>query len=85
MLLIYSQYNQIMCSILRSFPMFPYTHAQAISDMLIHFSTETFHASDFEVVNPSTDKLVEFLYFVAVAYAPTTTGEFFHSLLELCY
>ena len=65
--------------------MFPNAHTQSISYVAIKFFAECFHTTYLEVVNTSSDKLIQFLYFVAVAYAPTTTGEFFHSLLELCY
>ena len=62
--------------------MFPYTHAESVADMFIHFSTECFHASNLEIVNPSSDELIEFLHFVAVANAPATTSKSFHSLLK---
>ncbi len=65
--------------------MFPNTHAKSISDVSIQLFAEGFHTSYFEVVNPPSYELIEFLNFVAVANAPTTTSEFFHSFLELRY
>ena len=65
--------------------MFPYAHAKPISDVSIHLFTESFHTSYLEVVNPSSNELIEFRNLVTVANAPTTTCEFFHPLLELRY
>ena len=65
--------------------MLPNTHTKSISDITIKFFTECFHTSYLEVVNPSSDELIKFLYFIAVADAPTTACKFFHSLLKLCY
>jgi len=53
--------------------MFPYTHAKPESDVFIHFIAESFQTTNLEVVNPSSDELVEFHYLVAVANTPTTT------------
>ncbi len=65
--------------------MFPYTHAQSISNVRIKLCTECFHTSYLEVVNPPSDELVEFLNFITVADTPATACEFFHSSLKLCY
>ena len=54
--------------------MFPNTHTQSVTDVRVKFSTETFHTSYLEVVNPSSDELIDLFYLVAVAYAPTTAG-----------
>ena len=71
-------------SCLRVLPMLPYTHAQSKSNVCVEFFAECFHTSYLEIVNPSSDELVEFLHFVAVANAPTTASELPHPLLELC-
>ena len=65
--------------------MFPYAHAKSVSDVTIQFSTKCFHTSNLKVVYPPSDQLIKFLNLVAVADAPSTTSEFFHPLLELCY
>lgn len=65
--------------------MFPYTHAQSISNVRIKLCTEYFHTSYLEVVNPPSDKLIELFHLVAVANAPTTASEFSHSVLKLRY
>ena len=63
--------------------MFPNAHPQSISDMFIHLTAQSFHAAYLEVVNPPSDKLIKFLYFVTIAYAPASTGKFFHPFLKL--
>ena len=50
--------------------MLPNTHTKSISDITIKFFTECFHTSYLEVVSPSSDELIKFLHFVAVANAP---------------
>ena len=65
--------------------MFPNTHAQPVSYVTVKFSTESFHTTYLEVVNPPSDKLIKFLNLIAVAYSPATTSEFFHPFLELRY
>ena len=65
--------------------MLPNTHSQTIAYVAIQPFAQTFHASDFEVVNPSSDKLVEFIHFVIVAYSPTPARGFLHLCFELCY
>ena len=65
--------------------MFPYAHAKSISIVSIKLFTQCFHTSNLEVVNPSSDKLIKSLYFIAVANAPATTSEFPHPLLILHY
>ena len=65
--------------------MLPYAHTKSVSDTSIQFSTKSFHAAYFKVVNPPSYKLIEFLHLIAVANTPATTGEFFHSFLELRY
>ena len=37
-----------------------YTHPQTVSDVTVQPPAQPFHASDFVIVNPSTDELVEF-------------------------
>ena len=54
--------------------MLPYAHAKSISNCSVHVVTDTPHRSYLEIVNPSPDKLIEFLYFIAVANAPTTAS-----------
>jgi len=56
--------------------LFPNAHAKSIPDISIKFCAESFHASYFEVVNPASNELIEFLNLVAVANAPTTTSKF---------
>ena len=41
--------------------------------------------STYEVVYPTSDKLIELLYLAAVADTPAAACEFFHSLLKLHY
>ena len=65
--------------------MLPNTHTKSESDVSIKFFTKCFHTSYSEVVYPTSNKLIEFLNFVAVADAPTTACEFFHPLLKLRY
>ena len=65
--------------------MFPNAHAKSVSDISVEFSTKCFHTTYFEVVNPSSDELIEFLHFIVVANAPATASKFFHSLLKFCY
>ena len=65
--------------------MFPDAHTKPIPDVAIKLFAESFHTSYLEVVNPPSDELVEFLYLIAVANAPATASEFFHSLLKLRY
>ncbi len=38
-----------------------------------------------EIVNPPSDKLIEFHHFITVANAPATARELFHSLLKFRY
>lgn len=63
--------------------MFPYAHTKSIPNISIELGTQGFHTAYLKVVYPPSDKLVKFLYLIAVANAPTTTGEFSHSLLKL--
>ena len=65
--------------------MFPDAHTQAESNMFIHISTDIFHTSYFEIINPASNELIKFLNLIAIAHAPATTSEFFHSHLELRY
>ena len=65
--------------------MFPDAHTKPIPNVAIKLFAETFHTTYLEVVYPSSDKLIEFLHLIAVANAPTTASEFFHSLLKLHY
>ena len=51
--------------------------------MSIHISAESFHTTYLEVVYPTSDELVEFLHFIAVAYTPATTCEFLRPHLKL--
>ena len=41
--------------------MFPDTHPQTVPDVTVKPLAQSFHATDFEIVNPSSDELVEFL------------------------
>ena len=63
--------------------MFPDAHAKPVSNVSVKLLTQFFHTTYFKIVYPSSDKLINFLYLVAVANAPATASEFFHSLLEL--
>ena len=65
--------------------MLPNTHTKSESDVSIKFFTKCFHTSYSEVVYPTSNKLIEFLNFVAVADAPTTASKVSHSFLKLCY
>ena len=80
-----TQFYQIFISGFWIFPMFPYAHTKSISDVSVKFSAKLFHTSYLKVVNPPSYKLIEFLHLIAVADSPATTGEFFHSFLELRY
>ena len=65
--------------------MFPDAHSQPIANVTVQLRTKGFHTSYLEVVNPPSNELVKLLYFITVADTPTTTSEFFHPFLKLCY
>ena len=54
--------------------MFPNAHTKSISDVSIKSSAKSFHASYLEIINPSSDELVQLLYFIAIANAPIACG-----------
>ena len=65
--------------------MLPNAHAKSVSDVSVKFSTESLHTAYPEVINPSSNELIEFHHLIAVTNTPATTGEFSHSLLKLFY
>ena len=81
----YSKLYQVLRSVLRCFPEFPYAHPQAYTYSCIKILTKPLHTTDFEVVYPTSYQLIQLHYFVAVAYSPTAVSKFLHSFLELCY
>ena len=46
--------------------MFPDAHSQAVSDVAVQSLAQPFHTPDFEVVDPSSDKLVELIYLIGM-------------------
>ena len=84
-ILIYSEFYQVIYAVLRSFPLFPNAHAQSATNSCVHLFTKCFHTTYLEIVNPPSDKLIEFHHFITVANAPATARELFHSLLKFRY
>ena len=64
--------------------MFPDAHSQAVSDITVQPLAQTFHASDFEVVNPSSDKLIKFVHLIGITYSPVPACQLSHLRLKLC-
>ena len=81
----YIQLHQVLCPILRCFPMLPNTHPQMVAYVTVQTLTQSLHAPDFEVVYPSSDELVQFLHFVAVAHTPASACQFLHLYFEFRY
>ena len=77
------QLHQVLCSVLWGFPMLPNAHPQTVSNITVQPFTQSFHAPDFEIVYPSSDKLVEFLYLIEVTYSPASSCQLLHLRLEL--
>ena len=64
------QLHQILRSVPRRFPVLPDTHPQSVPDVAVQLLAQSFHASDFEIVNPSSDKLIEFIHLICVTNSP---------------